>query len=147
MESMKNLEGQNLIKDLIDTIDWRSRAWPSISFDLDADLPLPLNCSVRFQTYRVIEVYDEPKQKVCLGSPGTELEFLVIGKTNNDYEICVGTGEENFGKVYLYGFLGFDEWFSKNEYGDNDEYHQEDVCGFQKITNTIEEFSDAQYCN
>ena len=84
MENMKNLEGQNLIKDLIDTMDWRSRAWPSISFDLDldADLPLPLNCSIRFQTYRVIEVYDEPKQKVCLGSPGTELEFLLIGKTN-----------------------------------------------------------------
>jgi hypothetical protein len=145
MENIENLEEQDLIKNLIDTMYWRSMAWPSVSFDLDAEeSPFPLHAGIGFARYCVIEIYNEPKQKAGFSS---EMEYLAIGKTKNGYEICVGIGEQNFGKVYLHGWLHFEELFSQNEDGKCELCYEADVCGFKMISSSLEEFDKKLFCN
>lgn len=130
MENAQSLEKQELLKNLINTLG-KNRY-----FDLDTSF----KC---FDRYFVEKIYDEPQQRAGFS---LETEYLAIGKTEEGYEVCVGVEGHNSCKVYLYGQMGFKEYFSKNEHGKDDEYQQEDIYGFKSIANDVDDFAKMLFC-
>lgn len=86
------------------------------------------------------EIYTEPK--VFLSN------FLEIGITDHDEKLCMCIEDNvNNGRIFPYGWKDFYEYYTYDQDGNEVEYHQEEVYGFQKIAESFEEFLQELYVN
>ena len=74
--------------------------------------------------------------------------FLEIGITNHNEKLCMYIGDDdNKGRIFLYGWKGFNEYYEKDIDGNEVEYHQEDIYGFSVIAKSFSEFLEMLYVN
>ena len=87
------------------------------------------NCFGLIKTF-IEKMYAEPK--------AFKSNFLEIGITNQDEKLCIYIGDDdNKGRIFLYGWKGFNEYYEKDIDGNDVEYHQEDIYGFSVIGSVL----------